>query len=85
MSISGIAEKNWDSLSPENKGIILYQVFPGMSPAGIQELSKIKFDDLPGETVFHQKHIRGSLIMAATEQGFSAEEEQRIRDKMQSL
>ena len=75
------ARDNWNKLTEEEKRNVLSSIFTDMTKDALNELSQLSFDDLPDHCPSTWKNIPASLILAATKDGFSAEEENRFRKR----
>jgi hypothetical protein len=80
MAGSDYAEREWNRLDQADRIDVLSKIFPDMDTTSKLKLSVVQFDDLPGKHPGTRKNVRGSLILASTETGFSADEEERVRN-----
>jgi len=74
------AQKNWNKLDSKEKKKVLSMLFPDMNEEAKKEISQLQFNYLPSKHTGTKKDIINTLFMAVTREGFSIQEETKIRD-----
>ncbi len=74
-----LAEELWDDMKSEERGRVLNNLFPDMPESQRGSVIELSFDDITGVDEASKKSIRGTLMLACTDTGFSIREEAATR------